>query len=228
MCAGRDPARPPAPRPEGEQCWLPGRLRAVAIRRRGARESDPPTRGGRGISHLAALHGLGDHARRSRARRPGAWAAGPRPRSRPCSRELRGDRGPPMTHRCGCAPPSPQRPMWTRPSPSGEHRALDPAEHAPLFSREMVREVGRAVVVGARLKDQMIGRPLGSTAMQSPAVIGPEVVAIGLAHAEQSTPPSPWRSARAGSESAAAAPAPRTATCPRWTSGQRRAFAARA
>ena len=59
-----------------------------------------------------------------------------------------------MNHQCRCAPPSPQRPMWTRPiSPTDEHRALDAAEHDPLLAREVVREVGRAVVVSARLED---------------------------------------------------------------------------
>jgi hypothetical protein len=58
MRAGRDLAHPPSPHGEGVSGWLPGWVGTafrVAIRRRGARESDPPAPGSRGIGHLFYL-----------------------------------------------------------------------------------------------------------------------------------------------------------------------------
>ena len=98
------------------------------------------------------------------------------------ARQLR--RGPPgraMNHQCRCAAPSPQRPMWTRADLADrEHRALDAAEHDALLSREVVREVGRAVVMSARLEDHDDRQAARLEGHQPPVLVRPEVLAVGL------------------------------------------------
>jgi hypothetical protein len=62
----------------------------------------------------------------------------------------------------------------------GEHGALDAAEHDSLLLRELVGKVGGTVVVGAWLEDQDDRKASRLERPEPPAVVGPEVVAVGL------------------------------------------------
>ena len=119
---------------------LDGRQRARAQERGGLEEAEVGGVGRAGVGHRRDASRAAwprRRARRSRARRPGAWAAAPRPRSRPCcSPAAAKPAGRAMNHQCRCAPPSPQRPMWTRP--------ISPTESTARSTRPSMTPCSRA------------------------------------------------------------------------------------
>src|SRR3954462_4172113 len=63
----------------------------------------------------------------------------------------------------------------------GEHGALDAGEHDPHLGQYRVREIARAVDVVARLEDPDERQAAGRKSLQTPALVGPDVLGVGLA-----------------------------------------------